>query len=764
MAETNFAAGDLQKEDLQHVIAAHYAMIYHFEDFELDSDQHELRRDGEPLKMEPQVFALLSYFVKNPDRLITKDEIVEKIWDGRFISDAAINSRIRSARNVIDDDGKTQRLIKTVHSRGFRFVGEITQTENDSSSVGENQPNPSIRPMATITGSEEVEKSKTNMLAIAAIAAVILLVGIFSIYQWSSADNRNGHAAQPEEFTASIAVLPFSDMSSDSDQQYLGDGIAEELLNVLVRVDGLKVTSRTSAFAFRDKGVRISEIGQALGVRHVLEGSVRQAGNTIRVTAQLIDANSDAHVWSETYDRPMTSETILKVQDEIAATIVAELMGQLSLPDSISRPQVASIEAYEFYLRARELMRKSTPESLKTAIGLYENTTALDPDYAPAYAGLAHAHSLTEFYAGTPVDLVVKNMKPHVERALALAPKNPEVLVAAAKLASMEGRNDDALQYFDEAVNVAPKHADAHKGRGDILALKGAFEESLAAFEEARIHDPLSPAILGNIALRKFDLGDIEGAKEATEVNLKWNSDAAQALNMMARLERNEGNYVEAHKLLLRATSTNANEFNVQHDLAMLYADIGLHQQAIEAAKIPATREKVRATIGEGQLPSKIGDYDAAYQAYLMGETRAAYPIFRKDVDNYEFLKGGAIGRNELLWVAEYVFVLDSQSDPDAQILLRRLEDLANKVPTDQIRQTDALLGRVAIRMLRDDPKGALEWLDRLIDKGHVFLHLSKNPIFAPLKNTPGFALRQRTMEENAAQYRTKIRKQRSSD
>ena len=211
----------------------------------------------------------------------------------------------------------------------------------------------------------------------------------------SSEDESGSEAETTEEAKQSIAVLPFEDFSEDKTQDYFARGISEELLNVLARIDGLRVASRTSAFAFKDEGKSVSEIAEALDVAHVLEGSIRKSRTTLRITAQLIDTSNDEHLWSDTYDRPLTAENLFQIQDEISEAIVTALKGKLTIKPPEASGRTLSLEAYETYLKAREDHNKRLPEPLKTAEVGFKKVIRLDPNFAPAYSGLADTYMPT---------------------------------------------------------------------------------------------------------------------------------------------------------------------------------------------------------------------------------------------------------------------------------------------------------------------------------------------------------------------------------
>jgi TolB-like protein/Tfp pilus assembly protein PilF len=309
----------------------------------------------------------------------------------------------------------------------------------------------------------------------------------------SLANAEPGAPVAPIIADASIAVLPFADLSQAGDQQYFSDGISEEILNVLVRVQGLDVASRTSAFQFRGDAMGIPEIAGHLGVRHVLEGSVRKDGETIRITAQLIDARDDRHLWSQTYDRPFTAGALFAVQDEIANAIVTALRDVLDMGEApaISVEAVTdNVDAYSLYLEARTLFQARA--RLDYVDQLLERAVQIDPDFSEAWEMRAAVVSLAVEYgfADTPEDEVAGRTEAFAQRALELNPDSSLALAVLAKLA-MDRSNDLStradwtaiLAQFSRAIELDPRNASALNWYGLALGSVGLLDASLASFE-----------------------------------------------------------------------------------------------------------------------------------------------------------------------------------------------------------------------------------------------------------------------------------------
>jgi TolB-like protein/Flp pilus assembly protein TadD len=290
----------------------------------------------------------------------------------------------------------------------------------------------------------------------------------------------------------SIAVLPFVNMSSDPEQEYFSDGVSEELLNVLSKLPGLLVVARTSSFQFRGEDRDIIDIGQQLNVGLVLEGSIRKAGNQVRITAQLINARSGFHLWSETYDRKL--ENIFALQDEVSTAIVEALKGRLGLEvEAIPRViAAASVDAHDAYLRGRYLWVQRTPTSIEGAIREYEKAISLDPDYALAHAELSIAIVALPNYTGRSNTEAVARAVPHAERAMELDPGLAEAHVATGFILETQGNIEDALTHARHAIQINPNYSLAHLGIATSLDSLGRYAEAFVELETAMRLDPLS--------------------------------------------------------------------------------------------------------------------------------------------------------------------------------------------------------------------------------------------------------------------------------
>ena len=345
----------------------------------------------------------------------------------------------------------------------------------------------------------------------------VVLVFFVSAHQWGDDGEHAGGTEiveVAENGEQSIAVLPFVNMSDDPGNEYFSDGISEELLNVLVRIEGLRVASRTSSFAFKGKDVSIPGIAEALNVDHVLEGSVRKAGNTVRITAQLIDVRTDSHLWSATYDREL--EDIVAIQDEISGHIVEALKIALGAGERESMAHVQqpteNLEAYEHYLRGRYFWQRRGEDNIRRAIGLLKKATELDPQFARAWSSLAAAHVTLPTYSSTPKAEQYPLAVFAAGKALALDDSLAEVYAVLGDMARVDRKWAEAKAYYLRAIASEPKNSTAHLWYAEHLSSVGRVRDSLDETLIAYQLDPLHPGTNSTLAGIYLSLGDDQNA------------------------------------------------------------------------------------------------------------------------------------------------------------------------------------------------------------------------------------------------------------
>src|SRR5712664_955786 len=321
-------------------------MTLSFGDYEIDLNRRELRRAKRPVHVEPQVFDLLVYLVRNRNRVVSKHDLIASVWDGRTVSDSTFASRINAARKAIGDSGVDQKLIRTVPRKGFRFVAVANEQSNRVDPVG--------------TPADQIHDQPP--------------------------------AALPLPDRPAIAVLPFNNMSDDPEQQYFSDGISEDIITAMSKLRWFFVIARNSSFTYKGKSVHMKQVSDELGVRYVVEGSVRKSGDRVRITAQLNDVSTGSHVWAEHYDRNLTD--VFAVQDEITEAIVAAIEPQIYVAENFRsrRKPSSSLDAWDLVMRALSHYWRITPQDNAVAQALLEKAAAIDPNYGQALGVLATCH------------------------------------------------------------------------------------------------------------------------------------------------------------------------------------------------------------------------------------------------------------------------------------------------------------------------------------------------------------------------------------
>jgi len=480
-----------------------------------------------------------------------------------------------------------------------------------------------VKRESDIDRSESVTHHTGHRLNIVITILLTAAVGLFAFDRFVGpgspapvADSMPATAAPSEATPRSIAVLPFADMSAQGDQAYFGDGIAEELLNVLAQVEGLKVAARTSSFKFRGDDYDIVEIGNALNVSAVLEGSVRKAGDQVRITAQLIDVAGGYHLWSETYDREL--DNILAVQDEIATSIVDALKLELQLqPKGSAAGRGDSGEAYDLYLRGRELAREPNKAAFVRALQFYEQALAIDPDFAPAHGAVASAWVWLEDYGGVPAQEAFDRAEPAARRALELDPTRADALTAMGFLEDRQYDNPAAASdYFERALAANPAHVEAYTLYADALGDLGQHLRALEIRREAVERDPLSTFLKSRLAALLINMGRIDEAQGLLDEIFAINSEDTYGYEERGNLRFMQGRLadaVSAYEFL------HANRPGDPYAAANLAACYALMTDEVSASKwIDAARARGAGNRWELEarysLANWRGDWDAVFR------------------------------------------------------------------------------------------------------------------------------------------------------
>jgi TolB-like protein/cytochrome c-type biogenesis protein CcmH/NrfG len=461
---------------------------FFFSDHVLDPERRELRRGAEAIGVEPQVFDLLLHLVQNRDRVVSKDDLIASVWGGRIVSDSTLTSRINAARKAIGDNGEEQRLIRTIARKGLRFVGAVESASGTPD-----------------TGRE------------------------------------SSRVALPLPDRPAIAVLPFSNMTDDPAQEYFSDGISEDIITALSKLRWFFVIARNSSFIYKGRAVHMKQIAEELGVGYVVEGSVRRAGDRVRITAQLNDVTTGSHVWAERYDRDIAD--VFAVQDEITEAIVAAIEPRLYAAEDFRarRKPPESLDAWDLVMRALSHYWRVTRQDNVVAQALLEKATAIDPNYGRALGVLATSYMFTAHMGWADMATVAKIAERSAEAATRADSEDPWAHNGLAHVYLFARRFDDSLAEFELALRLNPNFALAQGYYGLALSYSGRWQEADEAARRAlRLspRDPFSAVYCGIAAYAQFIGRNYE-----------------EAMRLSREAIRQRGDFVGAHRVLTSAAA-----------------------------------------------------------------------------------------------------------------------------------------------------------------------------------------------------------------
>jgi len=647
------------------------SLIYSFEDFSLDTARRELRRGDALIALQPQVFDLLEYSIRNRERVVSKDDLLAAVWNGRIISESTLSTRINAARSAIGDSGDEQRLLRTAHGKGIRFVGAVREEEEtvrklaaifaaDVAGYSRLMGQDEIGTLRRLTACRAILDKRIaayrgrifgsagdSVVAdfASAIDAVQCAVAVQDAIAKDSAappadeqmrlrigvhvgdvivqgknlfgdgvniaarlealaepggicisgavhdqigtklpiaftdlgDQQVKNIAQPirayrvrgASATAvttpslplpdkpSIAVLPFQNLSAELEQEYFADGIVEEIITALSHYPALFVIARNSSFTYKGRAVDVKQVGRELGVRYVLEGSVRKAGNHVRIGAQLIEAEVGNHVWAERYDRDLTD--IFAVQDEItqAVTIaVAPAVADAEQRRAIRRPP-ESLDAWASYQRGLWHFSKGTASDNALAQKFFQQAIDLDPTFAGSYTGLAYAHRRAAGIFGTESLAEAEDLgEALARRAVSLDANNAEARTCFANLLMRRGDFPGAVAEIESALAISPNLADAHGALGSVLTRSGHPREGRIALEKCIRLDPHNPN--NNLQLLVITISyylshEYDAAVEAAKRGIRAYPDHSNQYRWLAAALGQTGRIEEAKEALAKA-------------------------------------------------------------------------------------------------------------------------------------------------------------------------------------------------------------------
>lgn len=576
--------------------------FFTFGPYQLDPAERVLRCDGQPAPLPPKDVEVLILLVERAGHIVEKEELLEKVWPGVFIEEGNLSRRIFNLRQALGDGIDGQKYIETVPRRGYRFVAKVEEEGGPTAPV-QTELAVSAPPPA---GAGPEGKRRVWFWPLAATILLAVLAALASQIFWPP------RSASSQKVM--LAVLPFANMSGDSAKDYFADGFTEEMITQLgqLRPAHLGVIARTSAMHYKNSQESAAQISRELGVNYLLEGSVRQANDHVRITAQLIQASDQTHLWAESYDAPLTD--VLRVQQEIAGRITNSLRLEL-LPQARSGPEPHSDpEIYHRYLLGLNESRKATRDGEERAIQYFRQAIAQEPGNARLYAGLAQAYDASVPYylppaAAMPLvkqaaqkaleldpnlvsahatlgdayllyDWDWKAAESEYRRALDMNPSSPEAQLGYANYFSTLGKHDEALAHVQQIYRVDPLAVDSRIETLWVYFFSGRMEETVAQAQKTIELEPQAAYAYAILALTYSQMGRRPQAVQAAESAARLTDSPGVLVVAVSALAR-VGELDKATKLLDRALELARNRYVCRFLLAAAYADLGDKENAL---------------------------------------------------------------------------------------------------------------------------------------------------------------------------------------
>jgi len=519
-------------------------MIYEFSDLTLDLDRHLLTRGGQPIRLTKLSFKVLQALVQAAPALLSHDDLIDQVWGPkRVITPDNLSQRMKTLRQSLGDDPNQPIYIEGVRGEGYRLVPEVKIQSAQTSRRA-----PSSRLLVSLV---------VLVLALGYIAFDKFVLEPVEDEQLAQSARKEGHTAARTEShdDNSIAVLPFDNRSSREEDQFFTDGMHDELLATIAKIGSMKVISRTSVMEYRGTIKKIPQIAQELGVANILEGGIQRSGNQVRINMQLIDAATDEHLWAEIYDRELTAENLFAVQSEITKMIADALQAELSTDEQhrIDARPTDNLQAYEAYMRGRQLMATRNSVKLKLASEEFSKATEIDPMFALAWVGVADSNLHLLDWSEARAEDLHPIIEDAVNNALAIDSGLGEAYASLALIHWRYRLHDEAETAFQKAIELSPNYASAYQWYSQLIRIDDPLriQESTDLMQKAAILDPRS-AIIG------IKLGEVyhyrglyKLAESQYRKGIELHPDFAAGYNYLSALYRYEKRFKKFAKKLL---------------------------------------------------------------------------------------------------------------------------------------------------------------------------------------------------------------------
>ena len=596
--------------------------VFHFADIEVREREFRLIKAGEVVPVEPKAFRVLLMLLRNPQKLITKEELLDAVWGDTAVSENSLTRSIALLRKMLGEEPHSNRYIETVATVGYRWVCKVEVSEDASG-----EPELTEEPKHPSGTGNDMRRKRLWVWALA--GGSLLALCLAGMVWWEA---RPAAIKAPKMTTASIAVLPFNDLSPNHDQEYFSDGLTEELLNQLTKIPNLKVAGRRSALQFKGKNEDLRAIGQKLNVTNVLEGSIQREGSRIRIIAQLVKADDGFNLWSESYDNDLRD--IFALQDNIARAVALALQLKLRAGGSSAAmpPRgTTKLEAYEALLHARYFAHMNDKNSQEKALAYANSAIQLDPNYAPTYALRASIAVQAGGMLWMDPSAAAKKARGDAEKAIALDPNLADgYRVLSYIQAEPELNCREAEISLQRARELAPGDTDNLVRSGMLAMCQGRQEQAVEFLQNALLLDPLRPLEYMNLAQNLRDLGRYEEAHATIGKALDLNPNQIMIHEIRGEVYLAQG---RPHEALAEMEKEPADWLS---DLgkALAYSALGRRQESDEALARLISQHQNDCAYQIAQVYAYRGEVDQAFawlnRAY--GQRDPGFEWFKTDL------------------------------------------------------------------------------------------------------------------------------------
>ncbi len=601
-------------------------VIFEFGSFRLNPAERLLLRDQTQVHLPPKAFDALVLLVENRGHLLGKDELLRKVWPDTFVEESNLAQHISVLRKALQDREDGSRYIETVPTRGYRFIAEVREINSiapDTNVVPDptpSQPSLGVPESGVPESIRPRHRFRGPTLAIAALA-LLLAAFISTPPVW-----RRLRGAGPEPIQ-SLAVLPLQNLSADPAQEYFADGMTEALITDLAKIPGLKVISRTSIMQYKDSHKRLPQIARELGVDGIVEGAVLRSGDRVRITAQLVRAATDQHIWAESYERDLRD--LVALQDEVSRSIATQIQKQIVplAPQRLATSAAVNPQAREDYLKGRYFWNLRSEAGYLKAIDYFQAAMTKDPQYAQAYAGSADAHALLGSMPNPKIPREIAMPKAR-EMALTALKLDASLADAHTSLAFVEMHYEwkfrEAEQEFKRAIDLDPNYSIAHHWYAFDLTAMGRLDEAVAEVKRARQTDPLSAIINTDVAEILYFARRYDEALQQARATIELDPNFAHAHRVLERIYDEKHMFPKAIDEGQRAVALSGGDIWMLLELASTYALAGKKTEMEDCVRRAANRSPggvLPDDSGTAEIGVALGEIDRALRA-LEGASR----------------------------------------------------------------------------------------------------------------------------------------------